>query len=74
VIYGKKDTLKLGEHNAYCDVCGFKFKASDLRDRWDGYKVCELDWETRHPQDFVRGVEKYDAPTDVNSQDGSENA
>jgi hypothetical protein len=22
---------------------------------WDGLFVCRADWETRHPQDFVRG-------------------
>lgn len=22
---------------------------------WDGLFVCREDWETRHPQDFVRG-------------------
>lgn len=22
---------------------------------WDGLYVCRADWETRHPQDFVRG-------------------
>jgi hypothetical protein len=22
---------------------------------WDGLFVCKADWETRHPQDFVRG-------------------
>lgn len=44
-----------GTWNCLCDVCGFKFKATDLRLRWDGAFVCSKDWETRHPQDFVRG-------------------
>lgn len=43
-----------GDWNAICDVCGFKFKASQLRERWDGLMVCEKDWETRHPQDLIR--------------------
>ena len=44
-----------GDWNAVCDVCGFEFKASQLRKRWDGYRVCSKDWEQRHPQDFLRG-------------------
>lgn len=40
--------------NAICDVCGFKFKAHELRKRWDGFMVCDADFETRHPMDFYR--------------------
>jgi hypothetical protein len=47
-----------GEWNAICDQCGRKYKASQLRKRWDGLMVCQDDWETRHPQDFVRGVKE----------------
>lgn len=43
-----------GDWNATCDVCGFKYKASDLQERWDGLMVCDEDWEERHPQDFLR--------------------
>ena len=43
-----------GGYNAICGVCGFKFKASDLRRRWDGEWVCKWDWEPRHPQEFLR--------------------
>lgn len=50
--------LKLGTWNAYCDVCAGKFKADQLKKRWDGFMVCDKDWETRHPQDFLRGVEE----------------
>lgn len=51
---GTKDHLELGDYNAICDVCGFKFKASELRRRWDGYMVCSSDYEQRHPQDLIR--------------------
>lgn len=44
-----------GEYNVICDVCGFQFKASETRMRWDNARVCTKDWEPRHPQDFVRG-------------------
>lgn len=53
---GKADHFELGTWNATCDVCGFKFKANQLRDRWDGLKVCSKDYEPRHPLDRVRGV------------------
>lgn len=43
-----------GDWNAVCDVCGFEYKASELKDRWDGLKVCDKDWETRHPMDFIK--------------------
>lgn len=42
------------EYNADCDVCGFTYKASQIRRRWDGLMVCEKDWEMRHPSDFLR--------------------
>ena len=51
---GRADYLKLGDYNALCDVCGFKFKASELKDRWDGAKVCASDWEPKHPSDMFR--------------------
>lgn len=51
----EKTTYIPGDYNAVCDVCGFEFKASQLRKRWDGYRVCSQDWEQRHPQDFIRG-------------------
>lgn len=48
------DSFILGDSNAICDCCGFKFKQSQLRKRWDGAMVCSKDWETRHPQDLVK--------------------
>jgi hypothetical protein len=46
-----------GGYNALCDQCGMKFKASQLRKRWDGHMVCEKDWEPRHPMDFFRTID-----------------
>jgi len=51
-----------GEWVTICDVCGRKFRNQELRQRWDGLKTCNDDWETRQPQDFVRGVADYQAP------------
>ena len=45
-----------GDWKAICDVCGREFKASKLKQRWDGLMVDSLCWEPRQPQDFVRGV------------------
>lgn len=44
--------------NALCDVCGGKFKSTEMRKRWDGLMVCGSDWEPRHPQDFLRAVKE----------------
>ena len=44
----------LGDSKACCDVCGFHFKHSDLRKRWDGAMVCTKDFELRHPQDMIK--------------------
>lgn len=45
-----------GDWIALCDVCGRKYKASNLKKRWDGLMCCDDDWEIRQPQDFVRGI------------------
>lgn len=45
---------KSGTWNAVCAVCGFQYKADQLRKRWDGFYVCEQDWEPRHVLDFFK--------------------
>lgn len=52
----KNDYFALGQWNVECDVCGRKIKSSSARKRWDGYWVCDADWEPRQPLDFIRGV------------------
>ena len=59
---GRADYLKLGDSNGLCQQCGFKFKMSALRLRWDGIYACSECWEPRHPQDFVRGVKDTQVP------------
>lgn len=44
-----------GEFYRICARCGFRFHASRTRKTWDGLYVCFEDFESRHPQDFVRG-------------------
>lgn len=48
-------TYVRGDFWRICEVCGFKYRASETSKRWDGLFVCREDFETRHPQDFVRG-------------------
>ena len=48
------NTLYLGQWNVVCDVCGWKIKSSDAKERWDGLIVCPKDYETRHPMDFIK--------------------
>lgn len=51
-----------GEWLADCDVCGATRLASELKMRWDGFRVDARCWEPRHPQDFVRGKVDQQAP------------
>lgn len=46
---------RAGDFWRICDRCGFKYRASQTFKTWDGLYVCHADFETRHPQDFVRG-------------------
>lgn len=46
-----------GNHWVSCDRCGCDIRAFDAIQEWTGLWVCPDDWEERHPQDFVRGVE-----------------
>ena len=52
------DSYVAGDHNVICDVCGFQYKRSETRMRWDGLLVCSKDWEPRHPQERVRGIKE----------------
>lgn len=45
-----------GDHWVQCQVCGFEYRNSQMRKRWDGVITCKMDWEPRHPQDFVRAT------------------
>lgn len=45
---------KSGDNWVECEVCGMDIYASDIKIMWNGAKVCAEDYETRHPQDFVR--------------------
>lgn len=49
------DYYRHGDHNAICDLCGGKYKFSELRKNSDGLYVCHKDYEPEHPQERVRG-------------------
>jgi len=48
--------FRSGDHWATCQRCGRVFRSSKLRKEWTGLWVCSEDFESRHPQDFVRSV------------------
>lgn len=50
----KVNFWKSGDWNAICDVCGWRFKMSKLKKRWDGLLVCSDDFEHRHIADFIK--------------------
>lgn len=50
-----QDTYCPGDYYLICDVCGFQFRRSEMRERWDKAMVCRKDWEPQHPQEFLRG-------------------
>lgn len=59
---GPIDHFVEGDHNAVCYECGRKRKASQLKKHWKGYYVCPEHWESRHTQDYVRGVPETVTP------------
>jgi hypothetical protein len=54
----RKTYFRSGDWNAICDICGEKYKASQLKKRWDGLMVCLDDWEMRHPQELIRPIKE----------------
>tara|TARA_R110000782_G_scaffold218427_1_gene305776 strand:- start:10087 stop:10353 length:267 start_codon:yes stop_codon:yes gene_type:complete len=61
------DNLQLGQWNVICDRCGFEYKSRQLRKEWTGLRVCDGAgtnecFETRNPQDFLRGRKDQQNP------------
>jgi len=48
--------FRAGGHWVVCDVCGMSIRANKAKRTWEGLVVCPTDYETRHPQEFVRGI------------------
>jgi hypothetical protein len=64
---------KPGDWNAHCDVCSFKYKAAQLRKRWDGLMVCKHDYEPDHPQKYLRVSERSPSVPWVRHQNDNPN-
>lgn len=47
--------LKVGTWNVQCQRCGFDFKNTDIVKEWTGLHVCLSCFETRHPQELLKG-------------------
>jgi len=47
---------RLGDWKLISDLTGFKIRASQSAERWDGMIGEREKVEERHPQDFLRGV------------------
>lgn len=53
----------LGAWNALCQRCAREVKNYELRKEWTGLRVCNRCFETRNPQDHVKGRADRQAPT-----------
>lgn len=57
---GRSDYLSKDSYNCICDRCGFKVKSKHMKMQWNGLFCCDASinncWESRNPQDFVRGL------------------
>src|SRR6185436_975010 len=45
-----------GDYLMVCDRTGYVIRASEAKKEWTGHIVRSQSWETRHAQDFVRGI------------------
>lgn len=57
----KRPRVEPGDFLRVCDRTGFRVLASDTQKEWDGAVVYDRVFETRHPQDFVRGIRDFEA-------------
>jgi hypothetical protein len=62
MLKGPSNYFKLGDFAAFCDRCGFRFHASELRKEWQGFMVCAGCYEPRNQQDFIRSIPEKPAP------------
>lgn len=52
---GRANFYEHGSNNLIDDRTGFKIKASQSRREWNGFIVDKDQWESRQPQDLLRG-------------------
>lgn len=39
-----------------CDICGQRYRLTDLRKNWKGFMVCSADYEPKEPQLFPLNI------------------
>lgn len=55
---------KSGDWWRECDICGFDYLRSELRENYKGLLVCKKDWEPE-PRDWKRRVIKAERPAKI---------
>jgi len=61
------------DHWVECQRCGVAFRQSQVRKEWTGLIVCVKNcWESRHPQDFVRGRNDNIAPVGLTNPESAD--
>ena len=53
---GDRDYYKAGTYNAFCQRCGSKRKADEIKREWTGLYVCEHCFEFRNAQELIRPI------------------
>ena len=56
-MHSSNPGFKPNQHWNVCQLCGLDYRVEDMRTTWDNKLVCKYDYEPRHPQDIIRGVE-----------------
>jgi hypothetical protein len=59
---GRANFYRSGSNNIICDRTGFKMKAEDCKQEWNGFFVRRESWERRQPQDLLRGFPDRQQP------------
>lgn len=61
-----KDNYIPGNYWMICDICGLKYRSSEMQERWDHSWSCNKCFEVQHPQEHVRGKQdKISVPAAV---------
>lgn len=59
---GRANFYKPNTNNVECDRTGFKVKADETRQEWNGFVVRKKSFERRQPQDLLRGFPDRQQP------------
>jgi hypothetical protein len=53
-----------GTYKRECDVCGFDYLRNQLKKRYDGFIVCDKDWEPE-PRDWKKQIIRAERPIKI---------